>query len=477
MKEDWLEDKMKERFEGFDSGLNLEEAWGDLEARRNPEKTNRKGLIWWWTAAAGGIILLAGLFFVNLPYSAQGSIVSAENTEQEMKQNTNGSITQSVENQIIVEEKTEEQSVSSPVLKNNENVKSEYFQKEKASEKENINTKKESSVELTRKNSIANKALITKYADYRKKDSNSSENLSSFPTYSANESEVIDINFLKQDYVSLLENQIGLLKQVEIIPTDISNFYQINKLVDDKDGKSKTLKNTIGLSYNFGKAFRETPRGRSNSNYTILRDKAEKNLDAWSAQLFFERKIKEDWFLRFDVGYVSVTDSYIDEAILTTPKMFDNQVLQINRFIDGTESQVVGEALGSQTQTTTNTFYQRYRSSFIGFAFGRKFDLASSFTFRASAGADLTIFRNNQGVIADPTETSDEYDNLSNFSSQKGSFLAGKVRFELGKTIGKSHEISLGLVGRADLTDVKNHPLYVGRRQFLFGELTYRKFF
>ena len=446
MKDNWFEDKMNERFEDFDSELDLHAAWADLEERRQPKKRKKRTGIFWWIGSGLAVLFLGfGLVF-NLVKTEQVPQTNTSNILVKKEANTKNEQT---DNQCITGKVVKTNSIQKVSINDEDSNKKKSLEKEIKAPKKSTNITKENIVHDISKNlsliSIdAKKFLIKKPS--------------------------IDATHLKVNYPPLI--------LIETLEKDISPLANkiIHHTIECSFEESLRKLQIFGITFNYGKVFRGSPLGRNiNSAYLQRRDEAETPLDAWSTQVFYQKNIKRNWFTRVNLGYSQTTDLFQDSYTNSTKVSMDDQILQINIYPDGSAEEIRGMAMINQEEISTGKFYQRYRQAFVGLEFGKEKYLQSNFKLRSSVGADFTIYHANSGnVYLDDNSSFGVYQDLSEISDTKGGIITAKLRLEIGKNFGYNNEISFGIVGKTNLKILEND---LGRRQYLLSSLSYRKSF
>ena len=452
MKDNWFEDKMNERFEDFDSELDLHSAWADLEERRNPKKQKKRSGIFWWFGAGIAVVLLGFTLILN---SNNRSKSHESNSTTLLEKNTRKLDAKNYQ------QSSDNQKDTNNISPFNENITETIILdnslEQKTLEKLNYYTKKSlKESNLAQQPPVLNSSLDSPFLLIDNNETETKKSIIKPPT-------------------EQLHSPIALIIPLEKDIPNLSTEIIHHNIECDFEGNF-TNSQAFGLAFNYGKAFRSSPIGRGlNSAYWLRRDLAETPLDAWSAQLFYQLKNKKYWFAQVNLGYSQTTNLFEDTYTTSNLVIMDNQVLQINMYPDGLMEEIKGTALVNEEEKNTSKFYQRYSQAFIGLEFGKEKYLRNDFKLRASVGADFTIYQNNSGKIySRDADSFGDYQELSSISSTKGGVFAGKLKLEIGKIFGFTNEISIGLIGKTNLKIIEND---LGRRQYLLSELSYRKNF
>jgi len=451
MKDNWFEDKMSERFEDFNSSLDLQSAWEELESLREPTKRKRRGGIYWWFGA-GLILMFSAITFVFnskedfLIQKSESTPLSVSESENDKKTNE----IKGIKNQVNPEK------IVSP--NNRINFNDQNYNRKKTLEKLNKNTKMlESKSDISTKDQRKSASLTHSNASLGKELKKSKVTI---------DDKKISNKILPTLPIDLLQNDIHYLPKI--------NLREKNIYCDFKGPKKYSY--SLGFTIDYGKTFRSSPIGLgSNNAFLQKRELAETPLDSWSGQAFYQIKNKKNWFGQFNLGYIQSTDIFEDTYSNAERILKPDQVIQINMYPNGDIEEITGPAMVNEEENGIGKFYQRYRQVFVGLEFGKEFPLNSDFNFRASLGGDYSIYHNNSGKVYRSIENSfGEYDDLSSISTNKAGIFSTKINLEIGKSFGFKNEISIGLIGKTNLNIIEND---IGKRQYLLTELSYRKNF
>ncbi len=459
MKDNWFENKMNERFDEFDSDLDLHAAWEELEQLRQPKKKKRRGLVFWWFGTGTAVVLLSLGFLLNSYLTSEISNKKAiPRLEASHKINDN-TTTLPTDNQQVKSIKQ-----NSSFLKNDILIEENLIEKKIPEKLNNYSKKSETNLLFTNsefhhnstqrsKNSLSNDRLAHK-SQIRATE----QSRKSFSPISITPHLVKSIAYLPQNELELLIPETNIKKDSE-----------------DELPPNKYKLNTVGITLNYGKAFRTAPVGRGiNSAYFQRRDLAETPLDAWSTQLFYQRRNKKQWFLQANLAYFQTTNLFEDNYSVSRLKMLENQVVQVNRYPNGSSEEITADVLATEEETTNASFYQRYRHAFIGLDIGKEKDLGSDFNLRLALGAEYSLFRKDTGKIYADENSLDSYLELSDATDDTGNIFAVKLSLEIGKKFKDNNEINLGIIGKSNLNIMQND---LGKRFYLLSSLSYRKHF
>jgi hypothetical protein len=447
MKDNWFEDKMNERFKNFDSELDLHATWADLEERRQPKKQKRRTGIFWWLGAGLAVLFIG----ISLVFSSLRKTNFVENEATALLDNKTTQAQTREDLQLTDNQTNNSNSKTTKKLEHNIKKTAGELRKKTL---EKVNNLSEKSNEINSNNkkfpNTRPVTLIEKEKSRLSKLDRNTEAPELYPT-------IVLLEYLEKDIPSL---------ETKVVHHNIECDFR---------GTFQNL-HTIGITFNYGKSFRNSPIGRGiNSPYLQRRDEAETPLDAWSGQFFYQIKNKKSWFTRFNIGYSQTSDLFQDNSIVANLVQMNDQLLQINRYPDGTTEEIKGEALINRVENSTGKFYQRYRQAFVGVDFGKEKKFQSNFNLRASAGGEFTLYQTSNGkVYLDDISSFGNYQDLGDISDTRGGVFTGKLSLEIGKTFAHSNEISLGIVAKANLKTLKND---LERRQYLLSSLSYRKNF
>lgn len=470
MKKDWLKDKMNERFEDFDSGLDLEQAWVDLDKRRKPQKKDRKFIIFWIGLALIGFTLL-GLYLKAPPSKITGvdlkdqkDIVNLQNLEKE-------------ENEMVVRElnetKAKVQEISLEMdQSNNSNVaKSNLETKEKS-----IRKKSSKSSRLTDNTGIIFKKHGQEMNSVPFRKSTNTPELSVqpiSPTKARASVETSKRSDLSVEMISLLPtlmNQSITGEARSIITVDAI----LMKLPKSQIPIVKNSRNSFGVSIAYGWHNRQLDiLGVDSLGFVSAKKNQEKTLDAIAASLFYRKYFADDFFAEIGLGFQQTTYEFKDQKVTEEKQSIDDQIIAIHNYPDGSKETIFGTLEQTETRVRDNTFYQKFRQIHVNVIVGKELDLSPTFGLGISGGLEYGVFTQAKGVSFSNTLDFRNYGDLSELKYKENGMLSGLLRIELLKGLNARSELGIALIGKTSLGNLFAYNGIIEKRNYLMSRFSY----
>ena len=440
MKEDWLDNSLGDKLDGYESPLDLENAWESFQAKREaPKKKNRFFFLW----------ILLGVITIGLG----GSYLLLNDT-------TSDALTET-----IIEEDNSKTSSSTLVEteKTNSNNNTFTSNENRSNATENISYENQNASVRREANSPSSKVgdqildpAITHFAPEEKQadalilpvQNEEEGNIETETIDANNELEDFAITFLPSLKSNALE--LPLQSKVEILNASFSDL-----------GKKTIIKSkSLSISpFHFGivAGYGLRSKGKVLSN--------EKPLDVISTNLFLEKRIFSDrLYLKTGINF----DLFVNKVETSTEtdltQLENNQLIAVNHFQDGTIQEVFGVGKIQTIEKTTTKNFNRYRLISVPLILG--YDVVSSnrIILQVEGGMARSIFGNHSGKDFDLVDSDFEHQgvwqglyglnlnynlgrNLNIFSSVKGNYHLNKIgkseQLEMEKF--RFHQVQIGL--------------------------------
>ncbi len=338
MRENWLEEGLRDKLEGFDSELNLEEAWDALEQKRSEPKGRRLGWLW---IVTGSLLLIGSSFAIY------------QLTTNETPEMVDVPVKVDVSN-VIGQEKV--------VLLDSENalLTEKIFEAQSQMPESSSNRNYQSQQQDT---PIRNTQIITpKSLDYTTPSSYfvSTPNIDNNQNDRTTDDQVTDSDVSTEigqsvalNQSNLVINQFTLLEGVtaklqrdskQVLKFKFANFGR-----QDRVKKSKSIPQFVGVDFGFSPI----------TNGQILAD--EKAIDAVSANLYYKKHLSNSFYLKVGLGLDRYTTRIEGSESNTSTSIEPNQVVERVIYQDGTIENILGDGEVTTTETTTYQLYNSYQ--------------------------------------------------------------------------------------------------------------------
>jgi len=459
-REDWLKEKLKDRFEGFDPQLDLDKAWMDLEKRRNPKKNNRRFIFWF---LGFGFVLLAIGAFWNL--NSNNSIDKDPLAVQEIQLEEAG-----IRN-AIESENEEYVKIKESVLENNslpEQKKEESKPVQQTQIIQSIQTSNTYNYVSTQKRIEADPIISDLIQIHETKESKTQQ--TSTAKTKSTEGQGIK-NELKKTNITM-----DLLPSITIRALDNIIVNYNPDLVEPTLPVKKASKYMLGLSFAYGKHARElsdinTDRLLINSS----RNRQESALDAVGINLFLRRQLFKKQFVEFGTGFMQTSYLFEDEKTREEQTELDRVLTERHTYPDGSEKLVYGTGIETSNITRQSKFYQNYRQFDIYALLGHEILIGTSFGCIISAGMEYSLMNKASGVSFVEEEDFLEYGKLEDLEYRTAGIFSGLINFGLSKELGKGFRSELTLSAKRNITNLGAGDTFSDKRSHLLGRISFLK--
>ena len=509
MKKDWLKDKLNERFDEFDAGLDLDQAWGDLVARRNPPKKKNRVLFFWFGSGLLGLILV-GLFLSNQQQLVDDEARISETTLQtskivESKQKVElekehlprakklSEKTSAILTNRKVKERSdlvgeENKAILDKKLKTEESVK--------GSGKEIVDVLVQSKFILPLKKSISQNRV-----EQSESVQETSGLMTETKTFVAkrligSEIENESVGKRKVNENNLLLDQISFLPSLmmdKIFPESRNPNSSIKKpsiadslVVADlraaKESKKPKLRdyyNGFGVSVAYGLHQREFKinDGRIEKFVNDRRDQ-EKALDVVEANAFYRRYFNNGLIGELGLGFQQTTYKFQFEETMTFSQTVEDAITAIHSYPDGTEETILGTIEETVTTLREYTYFQKYQQVNLSGMVGMQMRLGGRFGCGVFTGLEYGIFAKANGVSLSQAGTGFALGSLEDVGYRNEGILTALLRMEVLTSLGPMTELGFSIFGKSMLNDMINTNLqdvertaYGEKRNYLMGQV------
>jgi len=350
MKEDWLDKNLEDKFDGYESPMDLEKTWDAIQVRRQePKKKNR--------------------FFYSLGKISQleNHIVSITNSTKREHQSL-ARKNSKTKNRVSI---SNVESTSTNNLNNNDKI---IFAK-------NTYLKSNSPISYFSKNKNQKPRTNLEFPLVGKKEIESQTNGNHIQNTIL---PIATLPTLKKKYLkSTNANTQGFAFS--------TNFEMENKTACEVF-KIGCIPPPNYLTIYTGYGIRSTGK--------IFQE--ENPLDAISLGILFEKRfMKSKFYLKSGINFDQFVNSVEKSSELISVQSSDNQLILINQYQDGTTEEIYGMGEFTQIEKTTSKEFNRYQLVSVPLILG--YDLYSNkkLTLQIEGGTARSIYTNYSGKIFD----------------------------------------------------------------------------
>lgn len=476
MEKDWLEQELANSLNAYESSLDLDAAWQRLEDARHPKK--RRFLIWWfWGLNMAFLLLLGGLtclYFRQLSVPDLGHFTIAsksksiihnnqtstktilENLDNNNTLNSNKAKTVAPFNKKNQSKRYENTSIATEIIKNNSytnsNLKSSSPTKTQSKSYENhfllksyfknisIPTKRLlpslSGIVLSPSISFNSEPLLTPYIPFSI-TLNSRKNLidnvleSHSTIYPISSFVIYDpINFLPTLEILPLLLPVAeppVFNPQQLIPQHISTW-------------------SIGLQIAYGKHLSKLQTKLPElEDYIENRVQQEVPLDATSITFQIRKKLNKKCFVESGLNFDLAVTRFSDFHQETYTETLEEQIIEINEYLDGTTETITGEQTILVHKTIDKVAYQRLQQIRIPLLFGIEVPVFSRYAIIPSIGISFSPFIKQKGGVLAIDNTVSPYSDLHNLGYRKHGTWQSILRIEMSYQLQQNLQLNFGM--------------------------------
>jgi len=462
-KEDWLKEKLVESFEDFDAGLDLDQAWKELEARRNPKKKNR-GIIFFLL----GIGLLSMLVFTFMNKEEGATIISKTNA-----------IVIDQESPIIENVKQDQEST---IVENNKQEQERPIHKE--FREKTIQNSVVASIEPTKKIRKTDIALdgagINKnsFQTYSKtpvdvEQPRKADNIAGTQKQSLTKQKPAIAMAVQKQHNQLLAARTlsGLEMELQLVRPELSAPL-ISTLIEPVKNSAS---NQFGINLAYGLHQRSLTDLLDRSEYILARNAQETELDAIELNLFYRKSMPWSSFLEIGLGGMQTTYIFKDESTTETTTTLDNQIIEIHRFPDGTEETFLGSIMETETVVRNSKFYQNHRQLHANVLLGKQMPIKESLGVLFSTGLEYAFMMRSKGTAFSNLSELERYGTIQDLGYKKSGVLSGLLSAGIYKRIGTGNQLELSIAAKRNLNNIADENNFKETRNHVFTRLTFSK--
>lgn len=479
MKKDWFEDKLNERFDDYDSGLDLNHAWSDLESRRNSKKKKRRPFFFCFVGGMVGV-LIVGLFLFSQFFEPKNKSISTQNSKKflgEIKVETGSKLEDLKllpQEEKIKETKIDQQKLpagvavefmsksdsSDPLLtsRNNEIVRGNNG--DEISRRDRI---------IVRDNRISSSTVDVKLNNFLNQDL-SETNFGPNSVESAGELLLLPILDLLPAF-----NQSGFrLEPMHVEKLDHQRFVLEFKTKEETNSSDLTdVKNGIGVSIAYGVHQRQLESQTTGlDDFLASKNNQEKPLDVIDVHAFYRRHLKSGLVAEFGLGLQQTTYKFQREETIISTKEIENGVVAIHSYPDGNTETIYGDVLEIVTTTRAHTHYQKYQQVNLRGLIGKQFGFFGSLDLGVFAGVEYGVYSNAKGVSILSAGTVDRVGKLNDLAYKKSGNLSALLRMDLLADCGPLTDLGFSILGKTSLNSLHQQSEFSDRRNYLMGQLS-----
>ena len=419
MKRGPFEEKLVNKLGGYETNIDLEGAWNALETKRH--KPNKRRSIFLFLFLGLGL-LISGISF-KMFINDQGSLTT-QTSEDKILSLSNEKLASNTTSPEHTKAITAAKTIVAPPYKassNRHDVKTKInkplFLLGQTNEVNNTFPESEIKTKLNTKLSASNKTSKLKL--YKLENFTALDGLSYLVSYQSN-----------------LNESLEYVKQV--------------------NGYKKRKQLWLGLTANYGKSFKNLSTKDSGLvDLVQFQNQHIQALDAYSINLFIERKTRGVLFWRAGAFFNHRTDRLTDQFTRSSTETRPDQLVEIIRKPDGTEEQVFGEGDVYIYESIQNTNYLRYQQISLNLQAGLKLPLSKSIDLNLFAGLAYALQLSQKGQTISSIEQRGSYSELANLPYKTAGLIQGQAGLELNYKLNKKTQFVIGTLGSLDINNLQ----------------------
>ena len=450
MKDDWLNKKLEEKLDNYDSPMDLENAWESLQAKRQPPKKKNRFFFFWvifglLTMGVGGSYFFLNNEADNIANVIQEADHFSKNQNSHFEKTESSSPTPSISKKtnqnnadaIVSTETKTIQNTSKNITHKNQNYSDQKETKTKLKENVSFSKTKNNKVNT----SIANLDFPKKSMPnliFPKQD-NQESNISIDSIVPQKTTQPIAVLFLPSLEMSLVN--LSQKESYEKLNASYSGFYS-SQLTEPRIAPVSIYPDKY-LIISVGYGIRSKGKVLTGEN----------PLDIISVNALYEKHfLNKRIYLKTGINF----DQFVNKTKSTTQQNLtesrDNQLIAVNHYQNGTIENVFGTTNVSEIEMTTEKNFNKYRLISIPIIIG--YDILSSYrsNLQIEAGFARSIFEFHSGKYFDLVDSDFKkrgvwqgvYGLNFNFktSSRTNIFTSVKGNYHFNK-IGKSDQLDM----------------------------------
>ena len=453
-REDWLKEKLKDRFEGFDPQLDLDKAWMDLQKRRNPKKNKRRFIFWF--LGFGFLLLAIGVFW---------SLNSRNSMEKDSLAIPEIQLEEAGIRKTIVSEKGRHTEIKESVLENN----SDY-----------ITLNKRGKTIIVQQTKVIESFPTSNIYNYASEQKPIEADLFQINKSKAQQTLTTETTSLEEpDLKSTLKKTSFIMDPLPSLTISALDKRIVNynpDIVDPILPARPATKYMLGLSFAYGKHTRElSDISTETSGINASRNRQESALDAIGIHLFVRRQLFKNQFVEFGTGFMQTSYMFEDERTREEEIQLVEVLTEGHTYPDGSEQLIYGTGIETNTITRQSKFYQNYRQFDIYALLGHEIPIGTSFGCIISAGMEYSLINTASGVSFVEEGNALEYGKLEDLEYRTSGIYSGLVNFGLSKELGKGFRSELTLSAKRNITDLGTREVFSDKRSHLLGRISFLK--
>ncbi len=505
MKEDWLKNKLNDRFDNFDSGLDLDQAWSDLDAKRNPPKKKRRLLFFWFGTGVVGMMLV-GLFLMNqkklvnserliLGSSVEDSVISEKEEEFQKNDNINLPRAKNKAEDNLKEESTKVKERRNALTNNKKLILAEIDDQRPVGQDRSFEALSKSTLEtvythtenhpVTGQNATSeNEHLRSMEGDLSVTEFDSNVVLKEEGEPNKKES-VVPLQSLS--LLETLGNEANLfnskLPRISIPLPRIDKQTKVkNKAatVDSKKPKLRDYYNGFGVSVAYGIHQRNlTMNFDVEHEFVEKRQNQERPLDVIEANAFYRRYFNSGIMAELGFGFQQTNFKFNFEETMIVSEEVEDGVTAIHSYPDGTEETIYGTVLETTTTLREYTYYQKYQQVNLRGMVGKSMRINQRLNFGVFTGLEYGVYSNARGVSFSASRDGAPLGSLADLGYRNVGTLNALMRLDVVTELGPRTQLAFSIFGKSMLNDmITEHAQdfqgqwYGDKRNYLMGQFS-----
>ena len=394
MRDNWLDNELNEKFQDFDSEMNLEQEWAALQERRSTQQRQQPNKL--WLLCAGIAVVSASWYLYSTPLTQNSSIETqlsktvveykevAQHNKATTDEVTKETFNLQIDNSQLQIEKSDNTSATSEQKNSVTRDLAPPSQSIQAMHRDTPNENAQQYTQTTVKQRTPNITQSTR-----------SGNEIQISTDQSVINQITEVSQLLHTLNNHLTASTGIL--IELDPRRRS-----------KANKAGAQSLSIGIGYS---AF---------TSGTTFND--EKAIDGTSASLHYKKYLSPKSYLKTGLNIDKYTTRLEGVSTHSYTQVEDGQIIERYFNSDGTFDSVLGEAEVSIEETTEYHLYNRYQFVSIPVIFGLEVLERQRSYFAVEGGISASLISNYEIKEFDGVNT---FNSMENLQLRKAGLLSG----------------------------------------------------
>ncbi len=414
MEKNWLETGLNDKLGDYASSMDLEEAWNAIDAKRHPNKKKRRFIGWW---LLGLLALIVGFFLWHKSKVSDSTpgVVASNVIEKEQTDNTPNDQILAVQKDITTGLVSKEKSNSTVTIEQIYN---------------NKNTLRTLGSTMSENSELKRHNFLNKKENFQNSSINKNDFFKTNPQdYSERSNTTLNESQIRIEEEVVTFSNVPLLSSSKIKYLDFSIFDDILPIQFIRIKSRKAIEfpsNYIGIAS--GYSFAST--GKSSIE--------ESTLDAFSLNLFYQKYLKKNVYLKTGFSFNQFTNELASTHNATRQEQANDQVIAINLFQNGNVENELGPGITEIIEKTTFQIFNKYKFVNIPILIGVTLNPKSRINFQIEGGISTSIFSKFDGKIL-TNNGSEIFNDLNRIDLKKAGIVNGRYGLGCNFTLTKNN--------------------------------------